>query len=126
MLNARAATLHGSGMTATKSGGSMTALTMAPLVTMKAGGAGMSRTKDTTGMATRAKVTTGSKKPTILKGAAVTGSEQHVALTAHLAAQTTCASYLASAIRPSVERTRRGTIHSLNVIMHLLFSFHFL
>ena len=60
MANARAATLHGSGMTAMERGGRETALAK-----LMAGGSGISGAKVTTLVATRAKVTTGSLKPII-------------------------------------------------------------
>ena len=63
MANAGTATLHGNGMTAMIRGGSLTALIITTLTGYTAGGSGIERTKVTTMVATRAKVTSGSIKP---------------------------------------------------------------
>ena len=103
MPNARAATMNGTGMTAMKRGGretaliKMSALMSKSRVSLEAGGSGISGAKVTTLVATRAKVTTGSMMPIIMKGAATmkTSREQNYFATVHLAAESTCASYLA-------------------------------
>ena len=97
MAIAWAATLDGNGMTAIKRGGRKTALkiTTLRLGDYTAGGSGMSRAKVTTGVPTIAKVTTGSLKPIILTSAPTTSDEQYYFATVHLAAERTCASYLA-------------------------------
>ena len=72
MANAGTATLNGSGMTAMIRGGSLTALIITTLTLggYTAGGSGIDRTKVTTMVATRAKVTTGSMKPNMRISAA--------------------------------------------------------
>ena len=96
MAIAQAATLSGAGMTATASGGSMTAR-----ATM-AGGSGI-------GSSAWTAVTTGSPPTNGGDGATAT-TEQNNFATVHLAAESTSASYLASAIRPSAERMPGGAL----------------
>ena len=119
MANARAATLDGPGMTAMERGGRETALAK-----LMAGGSGISRSKVTTLVATRAKVTTGSLKPIIMKGVPTTPGEQNYLATVHLAAESTCANYLAYTIRPSAERLPGGALFILKTL-NCICSFHF-
>ena len=99
MAIAPAATLSGTGMTALRNGGRMTAMeTMA-------GGSGI-------GSSARTAVTTGSPPTNGGDGATAT-TEQNYFATVHLAAESTCASYLASAIRPSAERMPGGALFIL-------------
>ena len=95
MPNAKAATINGTGMTAIKRGFRKTALKGITKGGLVAGGSGIERAKFTPLVATRAEVTTGSMKTIIGKSAPTKCDEQYYFATVHLAAERTCASYLA-------------------------------
>ena len=113
--SATGAVIHGTSMTASTSGGRRTAW-----ATLMAGGTGRRGSAWTASTTATTAGTTGSPPPnggdgapTAAPVACVAPTEQNYFATVHLAAESTCASYLASAIRPSAERMPGGALFIL-------------